>query len=127
MGSGDPPGLQNRRAAGFLSPVCSTHTRFRQNKGFSSARDPFVIRFFNSQACHFRGSASHFIRHHIAVGVHRWNSSTVRPRGLLVRFDAPLIVTSSIGLRCVGTSPRRIGLGWMTPNRTAPAVQFIQQ
>jgi hypothetical protein len=32
MRSGDRPGLQNRRAAGFLSPVCSTHTRFRQNK-----------------------------------------------------------------------------------------------
>jgi hypothetical protein len=30
MGSGDPPGLQNRRAAGFLSPVGSTPTRFRQ-------------------------------------------------------------------------------------------------
>jgi hypothetical protein len=30
MRSGDRPGLQNRRAAGFLSPVCSTHTRFRQ-------------------------------------------------------------------------------------------------
>jgi len=32
MGSGDPPGLQNRRAAGILSPVRSTRTRFRQNK-----------------------------------------------------------------------------------------------
>ena len=30
MRSGDRPGLQNRRAAGILSPVCSTHTRFRQ-------------------------------------------------------------------------------------------------
>ncbi len=30
MGSGDPPGLQNRRAAGILSPVRSTRTRFRQ-------------------------------------------------------------------------------------------------
>ena len=29
MRSGDRPGLQNRRAAGILSPVCSTHTRFR--------------------------------------------------------------------------------------------------
>ena len=29
MGSGDPPGLQNRRAAGILSPVRSTRTRFR--------------------------------------------------------------------------------------------------
>jgi len=30
MRSGDRPGLQNRRAAGFLSPVGSTPTRFRQ-------------------------------------------------------------------------------------------------
>jgi hypothetical protein len=30
MGSGDPPGLQNRRAAGILSLVGSTPTRFRQ-------------------------------------------------------------------------------------------------
>ena len=30
MGSGDPPGLQNRRAAGILSSVRSTRTRFRQ-------------------------------------------------------------------------------------------------
>src|ERR1700721_646693 len=29
MRSGDRPGLQNRRAAGFLSPVGSTPTRFR--------------------------------------------------------------------------------------------------
>ncbi len=28
--SGDGPGLQNRRAAGILSPVRSTRTRFRQ-------------------------------------------------------------------------------------------------
>jgi hypothetical protein len=25
-----------------------------------------------------------------------------------MRFDAPLIVTSSIGFRCIGTSPRHI-------------------
>jgi hypothetical protein len=30
MRSGDRPGLQNRRAAGSLSPVGSTPTRFRQ-------------------------------------------------------------------------------------------------
>ena len=30
MGSGDPPGLQNRRAAPLVSPVRSTRTRFRQ-------------------------------------------------------------------------------------------------
>ena len=30
MGSGDPPGLQNRRAASLMSPVRSTRTRFRQ-------------------------------------------------------------------------------------------------
>ena len=29
MRSGDRPGLQNRRAASPMSPVCSTHTRFR--------------------------------------------------------------------------------------------------
>src|SRR5438477_8843974 len=29
MGSGDPPGLQNRRAAPLVSPVRSTRTRFR--------------------------------------------------------------------------------------------------
>ena len=28
----------------FLSPVRSTRTRFRQNKGFSSACNPFAIR-----------------------------------------------------------------------------------
>jgi hypothetical protein len=37
-----------------------------------------------------------------------WNSATVRLRGLRLRFDEPLTVTSSIGLRCVGTSPRHI-------------------
>jgi len=31
MRSGDRPGLQNRRAASSMLPVCSTHTRFRQN------------------------------------------------------------------------------------------------
>ena len=31
MRSGDRPGLQNRRAASTMSPVCSTHTRFRQD------------------------------------------------------------------------------------------------
>jgi len=30
MGSGDSPGLQNRRTASLMSSVCSTHTRFRQ-------------------------------------------------------------------------------------------------
>jgi hypothetical protein len=30
MGSGDPPGLQNRRVASLMSPVRSTRTRFRQ-------------------------------------------------------------------------------------------------
>ena len=30
MGSGDPPGLQNRRAASLMSSVRSTRTRFRQ-------------------------------------------------------------------------------------------------
>jgi len=30
MRSGDRPGLQNRRAASSMLPVCSTHTRFRQ-------------------------------------------------------------------------------------------------
>jgi len=29
MRSGDRPGLQNRRAASTMLPVCSTHTRFR--------------------------------------------------------------------------------------------------
>jgi hypothetical protein len=29
MRSGDRPGLQNRRAASPMLPVCSTHTRFR--------------------------------------------------------------------------------------------------
>ena len=29
MRSGDRPGLQNRRAASSMLPVCSTHTRFR--------------------------------------------------------------------------------------------------
>jgi hypothetical protein len=36
MRSGDRPGLQNRRAAGFLSPVGSTPTRFRH---FSMAQN----------------------------------------------------------------------------------------
>ena len=40
MRSGDRPGLQNRRAAGFLSPVRSTRTRFRQLNGLSWACDP---------------------------------------------------------------------------------------
>src|SRR5215469_15494186 len=30
MGSGDPPGLQNRRTASLMSSVRSTRTRFRQ-------------------------------------------------------------------------------------------------
>jgi hypothetical protein len=29
MGSGDPPGLQNRRTASLMSSVRSTRTRFR--------------------------------------------------------------------------------------------------
>src|SRR6202795_4420628 len=33
MRSGDRPGLQNRRAASSMLPVCSTHTRFRQFSG----------------------------------------------------------------------------------------------
>src|SRR5439155_5316208 len=37
-----------------------------------------------------------------------WNCSAVRLRGLRTRFDAPLILTSSIGLRCVGMSPRHM-------------------
>jgi hypothetical protein len=36
MRSGDRPGLQNRRAAGFLSPVGSTPTRFRHFKVLGS-------------------------------------------------------------------------------------------
>ncbi len=31
MVAGVTPGLQNRRAASSMLPVCSTHTRFRQN------------------------------------------------------------------------------------------------
>ena len=47
MVAGVTPGLQNRRAASPMLPVCSTHTRFRQNKGFdypanSSAAGHFV-------------------------------------------------------------------------------------
>ena len=34
MGSGDPPGLQNRRAAPLVSPVRSTRTRFRHIFGW---------------------------------------------------------------------------------------------
>src|SRR2546427_1343576 len=34
-----------------------------------------------------------------------WNSSTVRLRGCFRRLVAPLTATSSIGFRCMGTSP----------------------
>src|SRR6202171_499930 len=37
---GGTPGLQNRRAASSMLPVCSTHTRFRQNKGLNWPCDP---------------------------------------------------------------------------------------
>src|SRR5262249_39104524 len=36
------------------------------------------------------------------------NSSTVRLRGWRLRLVAPRTVTSSIGFRCVGTSPRHM-------------------
>ena len=42
MRSGDRPGLQNRRAASMMSPVCSTHTRFRQNIFWGSLREKFA-------------------------------------------------------------------------------------
>src|SRR6266849_9729954 len=40
MRSGDRPGLQNRRAAGFLSPVGSTPTRFRHFFNATEVRQP---------------------------------------------------------------------------------------
>ncbi len=51
MRSGDRPGLQNRRAASSMLPVCSTHTRFRQNKDFSACPAPLpcrCLRMFNA-------------------------------------------------------------------------------
>ena len=68
MGSGDPPGLQNRRAAPLVSPVRSTRTRFRQ---FSMVYGPHN-QFHNQLSClrgsqlnDFAVSLSHFICHHI--------------------------------------------------------------
>jgi len=40
MRSGDRPGLQNRRAAGFPSPVGSTPTRFRHIVGYPGSAHP---------------------------------------------------------------------------------------
>src|ERR1700735_4623718 len=51
MRSGDRPGLQNRRAAGFLSPVCSTHTRFRQNKSHGAYRNEHTQRCAFEPSC----------------------------------------------------------------------------
>lgn len=43
-GSGDSPGLQNRRLASLTSMVRSTRTRFRQNKRLSRACAPSALR-----------------------------------------------------------------------------------
>jgi hypothetical protein len=39
MGSGDPPGLQNRRTASLMSSVRSTRTRFRHSRFNGIAND----------------------------------------------------------------------------------------
>ena len=68
MRSGDRPGLQNRRAASTMSPVCSTHTRFRQ---FSTTCRPHIplSHTVDGQPCHFRSSLGHFIGNNVAIGV----------------------------------------------------------
>jgi hypothetical protein len=43
MRSGDRPGLQNRRAASTMSPVCSTHTRFRQFSRWAGSSSDFAV------------------------------------------------------------------------------------
>src|SRR5437868_12380492 len=69
MGSGDPPGLQNRRAAPLVSPVRSTRTRFRQfsaTYGALPAESPAIER----QPGDFTAGYGHFVRDHIPVNVH---------------------------------------------------------
>jgi len=50
MRSGDRPGLQNRRAASLMSPVCSTHTRFRQFSTTCRPRNHSEIQFTEASA-----------------------------------------------------------------------------
>ncbi len=47
MGSGDPPGLQNRRVASPMSPVRSTRTRFRHFvcNGLEHSAQDLMLRF----------------------------------------------------------------------------------
>ncbi len=71
MVAGVTPGLQNRRAASSMLPVCSTHTRFRQFSTTRRLRNHSEIS--SPGKCHandLRVSLLHLICHHVAVDVH---------------------------------------------------------
>src|SRR5207248_11088052 len=83
MGSGDSPGLQNRRAASLMSPVCSTHTRFRHDFPLSFKFAPDSSRLPQTGESSLEESPQDWWQHRPAVNVLLIASASM-PRYLLI-------------------------------------------
>src|SRR5580692_5645433 len=82
MRSGDRPGLQNRRAAGFpVTGGFDSHSLPPLFNGLASA--PAVSPAVECQTSDFSTSHSHFIRDHITINIHRGSDVRVAHKFLL--------------------------------------------